>query len=622
MSYSSRSFGMIPAYRPSDRGGLHRAARCRIEPTDQVPTFEKIVHPDFLLSVFYDLKRNAGQAPGLDRTRYSDLGRQHAPMVMRFIGRMLKDECYRHGPTRPVPIPKKGGFRTLQLANLPDRVVSAAVNTAMTPFWESVFHPRSFGFRPHVSGWHLLAKLHADIVTTGRSVIVVDDIKKAFNNVPIATTMANHERHIESPSLLALIDVVLRGSEGDSRLIGLDQGSAYSPTALNVLLHHAHDLWAELRDLLWYRYADNLVYLCRNMSEGQEVHQEVDAILRKTGLELKREDGPPKDLLAGETAQLLGFTVAMVNGRLRLTPGVEALTKLQDNLERCHECENPPLAAAQVVNGWIAYQGPTFGGEREQVLETVLETAAHYGFREMNPDSLLKQWEYSWKRWNWLRRKAVSSNQPRVETSGVSGRSYRWRPPKRTTGKSSAAAVSGADARMPLGIAPETAESGADETAGNPLAVIRPVEQDVREILTPIHQSAIPAEQEVACRLLSRDEPDGQPESRPRDSSDDAFHGRRKPSRARYRPGIVAGQPVSERPAFSAGAPFGGRKPSIPQPTHRIARPRNRAPPCFQWRHAVHAVVHNLERRYARTATISTPGRSRVRARSADHSQW
>lgn len=143
----------------------------------------------------------------------------------------------------PSPSPRKEGSRTLQLANIPDRVVSASLNTAMTPFWESVFLPRSFGFRPQLSSWHLLAQLHADIVTTGRSVIAVDDIKKAFNNVPIANALAYHERHIENPSLLALINVVLRGSEGESRLIGLDQGSAYSPTALNVLLHHAHDLW-------------------------------------------------------------------------------------------------------------------------------------------------------------------------------------------------------------------------------------------------------------------------------------------------------------------------------------------------------------------------------------------
>src|SRR5205807_125345 len=40
------------------------------------------------------------------------------------------------------------GHRTLTLRNVCDRVVAAALNGALTPFWEGMFLPGSMGFRP------------------------------------------------------------------------------------------------------------------------------------------------------------------------------------------------------------------------------------------------------------------------------------------------------------------------------------------------------------------------------------------------------------------------------------------------------------------------------------------
>jgi hypothetical protein len=53
----------------------------------------------------------------------------------------------------------------------------------------------------------------------------------------IADIMADHARYIQDESLLDLIGVVLRGNDLN-KPVGIDQGSPYSPTALNVRLHH------------------------------------------------------------------------------------------------------------------------------------------------------------------------------------------------------------------------------------------------------------------------------------------------------------------------------------------------------------------------------------------------
>ena len=66
----------------------------------------------------------------------------------------------------------------------------------------------------------------------------------------------------------------LRG-HNPRRNIGIDQGNAYSPIALNVSLHDAHDKHMEKcaspSKLLWWRYVDNIVYLAKSMSEGRQV---------------------------------------------------------------------------------------------------------------------------------------------------------------------------------------------------------------------------------------------------------------------------------------------------------------------------------------------------------------
>ena len=374
------------------------------------------------MDVFYDLKANAGQAAGPDGVTYDDLSRREAADLLRDLSRAVRNGAYRPGPGRRVSIAKpRGGYRTLTIRDVCYRVVSSALNIGMTPVWEPCFVSWSMGFRPDRSVLHLLAELEVVVTNQNRWVLAVDDIKKAFDNVPIDDVLADHRPYVRDPALLPLIEVVLRGGD-DARAVGIDQGSAYSPTALNVRLHHAHDQHIDRCTVCppRYRYADNLVYACRSVSEGRQAMNRSKDLLENAGFTLKGEDGPPTDLREGHRIQLLGFSLYEQDGKLSYGLGEDAWNKLEQNLLKVHGADDPTDAARSVVNGWIDAIGPAFESRRDVVLERVLTTAIGYGFREIDSkEFLLRRWGSSWGRWRRLRRDVRRQHHGGQRSEGV-----------------------------------------------------------------------------------------------------------------------------------------------------------------------------------------------------------
>ena len=164
--------------------------------------------------------------------------------------------------------------------------------------------------------------------------LAIDDVKKAFDNVPIAPLMETFAEHINDPSLLQLVETILRGGEDRGRAVGIPQGDPLSPLALNVYLHRVHDLPLEGdRDFPpLYRYADNLCYLTGSVPEGHLALDRVRRLLAHAGLALKGADGDPVDLREGGSASLLGFRLSLHEDRLRLGLGEDAL---EDDMALC-----------------------------------------------------------------------------------------------------------------------------------------------------------------------------------------------------------------------------------------------------------------------------------------------
>jgi RNA-directed DNA polymerase len=255
-----------------------------------LPAVSDIVDVDHLLQTFDDLKREAGQAPGIDRWRYADIGREDAANCLRDVSSAIVEGRYRPHPCREQEIPKRGGSRTLRIKTIMDRVVEAALDRALKNFWERRFLANSHGFRPRRSAWTLLASLSVAMATHHRLVLVNDDVRKAFDEVNLEILLDYHRQFIRDEALMNLIETIIRGNQPERRC-GIHQGGAYSPTALNLYLHIAHDLVLD-RDLFlyWWRYADNLVYLCQDMAEGRQVRQRCLSLMHAVGLTFKGAD--------------------------------------------------------------------------------------------------------------------------------------------------------------------------------------------------------------------------------------------------------------------------------------------------------------------------------------------
>lgn len=367
-----------------------------------VVTIQQIADRDHLVDCFRQLQREGGPAPGIDGISPADVSMREFGCFADHLSKTLIQGSYRPQRTRRVAIDKPGTHekRILKIGVLVDRVVGKALHEGLQPYWEQIYRPQSYGFRPGRSAWQMLAAMESAMEAENRWVLAIDDVRKAFDNVPIAKALAAHQavtkRNKNAPvnlsqEVLRLIGVVLRGFDEDSR-VGIDQGGCYSPDALNLLLHVVHDVpfSAVGSNPPWFRYADNLVYLCRSVSEGCKALKRSRSLLAKVGLSLKGKDGLA-DLDSGETALILGFQVTRSNGSVQFGLGDTTLTHLRQHLEEARMEPDPVEAALSTLRLWINAYGPAFK-DGEATLEAITSLAAEMDLREIPGSEVLRGW--------------------------------------------------------------------------------------------------------------------------------------------------------------------------------------------------------------------------------------
>ena len=187
-------------------------------------SLEKIIDAENLLLAYDKLKRDGGQAPGVDGLTYRDFSRAEIAGVLRQVSGAIQRRQYRPYPTRLVSIPKGNGrHRQLRLAIIADRTVGKALQEALTPVLDPVFLPGSLGFRPGRGVWDVLLGIERTATEQHRWIIAQDDVRDAFPSIRIADALADYRRHIPDPGVQYLVEAVLRGHEGSARTTGIDQ---------------------------------------------------------------------------------------------------------------------------------------------------------------------------------------------------------------------------------------------------------------------------------------------------------------------------------------------------------------------------------------------------------------
>jgi len=193
---------------------------------------------------------------------------------------------------------------------------------------------------------------------------------------------------------------------GTRRDPGLAQGHPYSPVAMELFLYEVLDAPA-LRDPASpprLRFADNIASLSRSVSDAELERARCQSLLSAHSMTLKDQVSDAErviaDLGAGETTQLLGFSVALRNGRVTYDVTDDAWEELRRDLRDCHLLHNPPAAARAVITGWVAQRGPAVETRREPELTDLVATAAHgEGYPETDRALLTRRWTDAHVRW-------------------------------------------------------------------------------------------------------------------------------------------------------------------------------------------------------------------------------
>lgn len=340
---------------------------CRRKIERAVRSVDDVIHHENLLAVFKDLKASGGRAPGVDRMTYDDYSDRTIAAAMRDLSRQISNGEYTPQRFRIVRIPKRclstgenTGYRELSIATVLDRCVSAAVHRALTPLIDESFRARSFGFRPSVGVWQLLAQIEADIRRTGKTILAQDDVRNAFPSVPLEPLFSRLDPLVSDDRLLDLIKRMFRYEEG-KKSIGIPQGDAFAPTALNLMLHHDHDIPASREPKLdWYRYADNLVRLHASPSDAETSLDVMKDHLQETGFQLKHVPDRITDL-SKKAVTLLGYRIRWKEDHLEVSFPDLAWNFLAQKLEDVVRSPAPHTSASLTVSGWIRAYGPAFG---------------------------------------------------------------------------------------------------------------------------------------------------------------------------------------------------------------------------------------------------------------------
>ena len=360
---------------------------------------EQFARTDNLHIAYRKLEAEGGHGAGTDGLTFADFSSREVFGALRVVSNTLASRTYRPFETRTVLIPKPNGkHRTLSLQCLTDRTVAKALQLAVSPF----LHTEVTG-RPR-SVWEVYADLQDGIRSRQAYVLATDDVRDCFPTAPLDAVLPCFEAHIAQPDLLWLIDCVVRGHDGPAHTFGLDQGSPFSPDAMELLLHTCLDAPLNARgqgNPLQLRYVDNLTYLCRSEREGRETLQMIGEILEKTGFQLKREDDPPGDLRDPRHERVvLGLLVGWDDGQLKFSIPEQGYTDLRQGLTNALNHSPPTEYARSVVNGWINAVGPTLTNKaRPEVVSRVTSIARECGIREISERDLLNQAHQARQRW-------------------------------------------------------------------------------------------------------------------------------------------------------------------------------------------------------------------------------
>ena len=307
------------------------------------------------------VESNKGAA-GMDGMKVTDL-RGYLKAHWLEMRAVLESGKYQPSPVRRVEIPKPDGrVRQLGIPTVIDRLVQQAIAQVLTPMFEEVFSPHSYGFRPGRSA-HQAVEQSQEYIREGYDWVVDIDLEKFFDRVNHDMLMARVVRVVKDKRVLKLIRAYLESGVMVNGVVmeteeGTPQGGPLSPLLSNIMLNDL-DRELEERGHKFVRYADDCNIYVKTERAGERVLKSVKQYLEK---KLKLKVNPKKSKVErAMRAKFLGFSFWKRKGEVyirlakrtkeRFTEKIRRLTKRT----RSGKMEDIVSEVNRYTRGWIGY---------------------------------------------------------------------------------------------------------------------------------------------------------------------------------------------------------------------------------------------------------------------------
>lgn len=432
MSTSSSSRDDRGRQKPSDRGTTElpkqvkpvggersvEASPVRDEGKSDVGVWEAVFSKENMQTALKRVESNKGAA-GVDGMEVSEL-RGYLQEHWLEVREALERGTYRPSPVRRVEIAKPdGGVRLLGIASVLDRLIQQAIAQVLTPMFEAVFSPHSYGFRPGRSAHQAVQQAQA-YIAEGNEWCVDIDIEKFFDRVNHDMLVARVARVVKDKRVLKLIRAYLNSGVMVNGVVmeteeGTPQGGPLSPLLSNVMLDDL-DRELEKRGHKFVRYADDCNIYVKTQRAGERVLEGVKQFLEK---KLKLKVNPKKSKVEKATkAKFLGFSfwkrkrevfVRIANRtKERFKEKMRSLTRRT----RSGKLEDIVQEVNQYTRGWMAYY-------RLATTPSVYQELDEWTRRRLR-QMLWKRWKRGKTRYKRLVRLGVPNERAALGATGTS----------------------------------------------------------------------------------------------------------------------------------------------------------------------------------------------------------
>jgi group II intron reverse transcriptase/maturase len=307
------------------------------------------------------VESNKGAA-GVDGMEVSEL-RGYLKEHWLEVREALERGTYRPSPVRRVEISKPdGGVRELGIPTVLDRLIQQAMAQVLTPMFEAVFSPHSYGFRPGRSAQQAVQQAQA-YIAEGNEWCVDIDIEKFFDRVNHDMLVARVARVVKDKRVLKLIRAYLNSGVMINGVVmeteeGTPQGGPLSPLLSNVMLDDL-DRELEQRGHKFVRYADDCNIYVKTQRAGERVLEGVKEFLEK---KLKLKVNPKKSKVEKATkAKFLGFSFWKRKREIYVRIANRTKERFMEKMRnltrrtRSGKLENILWEVNQYTRGWMAY---------------------------------------------------------------------------------------------------------------------------------------------------------------------------------------------------------------------------------------------------------------------------